>query len=89
MVNDVLSSFFTTLNISVPQGSILAPLLFLIFIYDIFKSNALLNFFFADDTTALKKDTSIFELGNFVNLELQKLGMWLRANKLENYSLSS
>ena len=47
-----------------------------------FKSNALLNFLLADDTTALKKGTSIFELGNFVNLELQKLEMWLRANKL-------
>ena len=47
-----------------------------------FKSNALLNFLFADDTTALKKDTSIFELGNFVNLELQKLEIWVRANKL-------
>jgi hypothetical protein len=47
-----------------------------------FDRNALLNFLFADDTTALKKGTNIFELGNFVNLELQKLGMWLRANKL-------
>ena len=47
-----------------------------------FKSNALLNFLFADNTTALKKGTSIFELGNFVNLELQKLEIWLRANKL-------
>ena len=50
MVNDVLSSFFTTLNIS-----ILGALLFLIFINDMFKSNALFNFLFAVYTTALKK----------------------------------
>ena len=82
MVNGVLSDFATFINISVLQGSILGPLLFLCFINDMHLSNKLVNFHFADDTTALAKSTNIFELANSVNLEIQKLGMWLRANKL-------
>jgi len=45
-------------------------------------SNKLVNFHFADDTTALAKSNDIYELTEFVNNEIQKLGMWLRANKL-------
>ena len=41
-----------------------------------------MNFLFADNTTPLRKGTSIIELGNFVNLEVQELGMILRADKL-------
>ena len=37
---------------------------------------------FADDTTALTKGKNIADLSNFINCELQKLGTWLRSNKL-------
>ena len=40
------------------------------------------NFHFANDSTGLAKGSNIVEVGNFVNTELQKLGMWLRANKI-------
>ena len=82
MVKGILSDFATFINISFLQGSIFGPLLFLCFINDMHLSNQLVNFHFADDTTALAKGQSLNELIQFVNYEIQKLGMWLRANKL-------
>ena len=45
-------------------------------------SNSLLNILFADDTTGLVRGPNIPDLASVINLELQKMGTWLRANKL-------
>ena len=67
----------------VPQGSILGPLLFLIYINDIQESSDKLRFFlFADDTNILYADKNLKSLELSVNQELHKLHDWLAANKL-------
>ena len=53
MINGSLSSNMKVINRSVPQGSILGPLLFLIFINDMPNCTNLLSILFADDTTTL------------------------------------
>ena len=82
MVNGQLSSTLKTINRSVPQGSILGPLLFLIFINDMPNSTSLLSILFADDTTTLASGSDINLVGPLVNEELQKIGIWLKANEL-------
>ncbi len=70
------------INISVLQGSILGPLLFLCFINDLPNSTKLFLLLFADDTCALSSNKNLPDLINFCNVELQKIANWLTANKL-------
>jgi hypothetical protein len=71
-----------TINISVLQGTILGPLLFLCYINDLPLSTDLLTCLFADDTTCLASDTHLPSPINRVNVELQKLTNWFRSNKM-------
>ena len=67
----------------IPQGSVLGPFLFLLYVNDIHQcSNKLKFYLFADDTNILYADKNLKSLENIVNIELQNLHEWLTSNKL-------
>ena len=67
----------------VPQGSVLGPLLFLIYINDL---HSIIKFcttrHFADDTNLLIKNKSLKQLKKRLNFDLRNLCKWLKSNKI-------
>ena len=71
-----------TVTCGVPQGSILEPLLFLIFVNDLHKMTKYLDPMFADNTNLFyshKNIKTIFQIGNS---ELKLVNEWFLANTL-------
>ena len=81
-INGVTSSE-GDISYGVPQGSILGPLLFLLYINDMHMAVASSTVFhFADDTNLLYSDKSIKKLRTALNKDLALLYDWLCANRL-------
>ena len=75
----------TLLNVTcgVPQGSILGPKLFILYINDICNASTSLKFIlFADDTNVFYSGVDIQTMCECISRELDKLHVWLSVNKL-------
>jgi len=97
--NDLLKSYLTNrkqyviynnqksnledIKLGVPQGSILGPLLFLLYVNNMTNISQYLMFLlFADDTNLIYSNANLEELFRVINSELEKLSDWFKANRL-------
>ena len=81
--NSLISNSPKYNTLGVPQGSILGPLLFLLYINDIHNSSIAPQFLlFADDTALLYSAPNLHDLQETINNSLPEIANWLNSNRL-------
>ena len=69
-------SGINSVKAGVPQGSVLGPLLFLLYINDIGVNLVSNAYLFADDTSLLKSGKNVADLARQINNDLEKIYSW-------------
>ena len=98
MVNDLLASYLQNrkkfvlidgirsdmacIKIGVPQGSILSPLLYILYVNDISNAVSCIPRVYADDTCLVVHDRKMNILQEKISINIRDLKVWLDANKL-------
>ena len=93
LINDCFRSYLqkrtrsvynkSLITCEVPQGTVLGPMLFLLYVNDIYCSSKKLKFYlFADDTSILHSHKYLKSLDKELNVELHYVYQWLVSNKL-------
>ena len=81
---DGIKSSVMNVGCGVPQGSVLGPILFLVYINDMPSSNNMFTSLFADDTGLFISSPNLNDLIISANMELNNVSEWFSANKLSS-----
>ena len=77
-----LTSSKQIIQCGVPQGSILGPLFFILYINDLPNALQLAEPLYADDTSIYHSHSDPLMLATVLNQELSSISLWMKANKL-------